>query len=175
MGRIHPPDQRGFIRRTLKPAIGHLKIRQVNGEILDKLYARLMRCRDVSCTGHPFTEHRHMPALTIDPADSRPAWKQVAAALTEAVTSGVLLPGDEMPSITEASRLQGIGTGVIRHALEGLTADGPIVERRNQTAIVCGGRGPGKDLGRSAQHDHERKTPYAGSVAYFWMVTGLVF
>jgi integrase len=46
----------GFIRRTLKPSIGHLKIRQVNGEILDKLYARLMRCRDLSCTGHPFTE-----------------------------------------------------------------------------------------------------------------------
>jgi integrase len=35
----------GFIRRTLKPAIGHLKARQVNGETLDKLYARLMRCR----------------------------------------------------------------------------------------------------------------------------------
>ena len=84
-----------FIRRTLKPSIGHLKIRQVNGEILDKLYARLMRCRDVSCTGHPFTEHRHMPVLNVYPADTRPAWKQVAAALTEAITSGVLLPGDE--------------------------------------------------------------------------------
>ncbi len=33
----------GFIQRTLKPAIGHLKVRQVNGEILDKLYARLLR------------------------------------------------------------------------------------------------------------------------------------
>jgi hypothetical protein len=31
----------GFIRRTLNPAIGHLKIRQVNGGIVDKLYARL--------------------------------------------------------------------------------------------------------------------------------------
>ena len=89
----------GFIRRTLKPAIGHLKIRQVNGEILDKLYARLTRCRDLSCTGHPFTEHRHMPVLNIDPADTRPAWKQVAAGLAEAITSGVLLPGDEMPSM----------------------------------------------------------------------------
>jgi DNA-binding FadR family transcriptional regulator len=34
-----------------------------------------------------------------------------------------------MPSITEASRLQGIGTGVIRHALEAFTADGLIVAR----------------------------------------------
>lgn len=128
----------GFIRRTLKPAIGHLKIRQVNGEILDKLYARLMRCRDLSCTGHPFTEHRHMPVLKVDPAGTGPAWKQVAAELTEAIRSGVLLPGDEMPSITEASRLQGIGTGVIRHALETLAADGLIVARRNQTTVVAG-------------------------------------
>jgi integrase len=128
----------GFIQRTLKPSIGHLKVRQVNGEILDKLYARLMRCRDLSCTGHPFTEHRHMPVLNIDQADTRPAWKQVATALAEAIRSGVLLPGDDMPSITEANRLQGIGTGVIRHALEVLTADGLIVARRNQTAVVTG-------------------------------------
>jgi integrase len=72
----------GFIQRTLKSAMGHLKVRQVNGEILDKLYMRLMRCRDLSCTGSPFTEHRHMPVLTIDPADTRRAWKQVAAAMT---------------------------------------------------------------------------------------------
>ena len=81
----------GFIRRTLKPAIGHLKIRQVNGEILDKLYARLMRCRELSCTGHPFTGHRHMPILKVDPAGIRPAWKRVATTLAEAITSGVLL------------------------------------------------------------------------------------
>jgi hypothetical protein len=126
----------GFIRRTIKPSIGHLKIRQVNGEILDKLYARLMRCRDLSCTGHAFIEHRHMPVLNIDPADTRPAWKQVAVALTEAIRSGVLLPGDEMPSITEASRLQGIGTGVIRHALEALAADGLIQGRTRDDGYV---------------------------------------
>jgi DNA-binding transcriptional regulator YhcF (GntR family) len=75
-----------------------------------------------------------MPVLSVDPADTRPAWKQVAAELTEATTSGVLLPGDELPSITEAGRLQGIGTGVIRHALEVLTADGLIVARRKVIA-----------------------------------------
>ncbi len=68
-----------------------------NGETLDKLYARLMRCRDLSCTGRPFTEHRHIPVLSIDPADARPAWKQAAAQLTEAITSGVLLPATKCP------------------------------------------------------------------------------
>ena len=96
----------GFIRRTLKPAIGHLKIRQVNGEILDKLYARLMHCRDLSYTGHPFTEHRHMPVLNIDPADTRPAWKQ---ADTQTAATGVAWAGGSDDSSGDGQR-----TGPVR-------------------------------------------------------------
>ena len=128
----------GFIRRTIKPAIGHLEVRKVRGPILDQLYARLKRCGDLSCTGKPFTEHRNIPALVISPRDPRPAWQQVAATLTDAIRSRILDPGDELPSITELSAAQGIGTGVIRHALEALGADGLIVARRGQTAIVAG-------------------------------------
>ena len=43
----------GFIRRTIKPALGHLKVRKVRGPILDQLYTRLKRCGDLSCTGRP--------------------------------------------------------------------------------------------------------------------------
>jgi DNA-binding FadR family transcriptional regulator len=39
-----------------------------------------------------------------------------------------------LPSITELSALQGIGTGVIRHALETLTADGLIIARHGRAA-----------------------------------------
>jgi integrase len=63
----------GFIRRTIKPALGPMKVRKVRGPILDKLYAELKRCGDLSCTGKPFIEHRNVPALTINPRDSRPA------------------------------------------------------------------------------------------------------
>ena len=38
----------GFIRRTIKPALGHLKLRKVRGPILDHLYTRLKRCGDLS-------------------------------------------------------------------------------------------------------------------------------
>ena len=31
----------GFIRRSIKPALGHLEVRKVRGPILDKLYTRL--------------------------------------------------------------------------------------------------------------------------------------
>ena len=43
----------GFIRRTIKPALGHLEVRKVRGPILDQLYACLKRCGDLSCTGRP--------------------------------------------------------------------------------------------------------------------------
>jgi integrase len=70
-----------------------------------------------------------------------------------------------MPSITEASMLQGIGTGVIRHALEALTANGLIVARRNQITIVAGEPpalprgarrrpGPGHDCRRAGCQAH---------------------
>jgi integrase len=115
-----------------------MKVRKVRGPILDKLYAELKRCGDLSCTGRPFIEHRNVPVLAVNPRDRRPAWQQVAAALTSAIQAGVLAPGDELPSITEVSALQGIGTGVIRHALEALAADGLIIVRHGRPAVVAG-------------------------------------
>ena len=128
----------GFIRRTVKPALGHLEVRKVRGPILDQLYTRLKRCGDLSCTGRPFTEHRNVPVLAINPGDPRPAWQQITETLIEAIQSGILAPGDALPSITELSALQDIGTGVIRHALEALAADGLIVSRRGRSPIVAG-------------------------------------
>lgn len=85
----------GFIRRTIKPALGHLKVRQVRGPVLDQLYARLKRCGDLACTGASFTEHRNMPVLAVDPADPRPGWEQVRTTLAGAIQSGTLAPGED--------------------------------------------------------------------------------
>ena len=128
----------GFIRRTIKPALGHLEVRKVRGPILDQLYARLKRCGDLSCTGRPFTEHRNVPALVVKARNRRPASQQVTETLAEAIQSGSLAPGDELPSITELSALQGIGTGVIRKALEALAADGLIIVRHGRATVVAG-------------------------------------
>ena len=79
--------------------------------------------------------------------------------------SGILVPGEELPSITEVSVLQGIGTGVIRHALETLAADGLIIVRQGRAAVVAGepggdprlsGRrpGPGHDCRRAGCRPH---------------------
>jgi len=133
----------GFIRRTIKPALGHIEVRKVRGPILDQLYARLKRCGDLSCTGRPFIEHRNIPVLVIDIRDRRPASQQVADMLAEAIQSGRLAPGDELPSIAELSSSQGIGTGVLRAALEALAADGLILVRHGRNAVIAGE--PGSD------------------------------
>ena len=139
-------------------------MRKARGPILDKLYAELKRCGDLSCTGKPFTEHRNVPVLIINPSDPRPAWQQVTATLTEAIRSGDLAPGDELPSITELSASQGIGTGVIRHAVDALAADGLILVRHGRTPMVAGtadslppGRKrtrPGQDCRRAGCRPH---------------------
>jgi len=138
----------GFVRRTIKPALGHLKVRKVRGPILDQLYTRLKRCGDLSCTGRPFTEHRDVPDLTIDPRDSRPAWQQVSETLAEAIRSGLLAPGDELPSIVELSALQAIGTGVMRHAMTAKVGAQRHGARSARTRPIVSLQSPGYTLKR---------------------------
>ena len=45
----------GYIRRTIRPALGSMQVRKVRGPLLDRFYARLMRCGNLACTGKPFT------------------------------------------------------------------------------------------------------------------------
>jgi integrase len=155
----------GFIGRTIKPALGHIEVRKVRGPILDQLYARLKRCSDLSCTGRPFIEHRNIPALVVRARDRRPASQQVADMLADAIQSGRLAPGDVLPSIAELSSSQGIGTGVIRAALEILAADGLILVRHGRSAVVAGEPssdprpvrrrpGPGHDCHRAGCRPH---------------------
>ena len=40
-----------YIRRVIKPALGHLQVRKIRGPLLDLLYAQLRRCSDPGCTG----------------------------------------------------------------------------------------------------------------------------
>jgi hypothetical protein len=68
----------GYIRRTIKPALGVKEVRKVRGPLLDNLYARLQKCGELACTGKPFTEHRHVPDLRPDPDGPSPGWQQTA-------------------------------------------------------------------------------------------------
>ncbi len=39
----------GYIRRTIKPALGMKEMRKVRGPLLDHLYARLQQCGSLAC------------------------------------------------------------------------------------------------------------------------------
>ena len=128
----------GYIRRTINPALGSLQVRKVRGPILDTLYARLMRCGNLACTGKPFTEHRHIPDLRPDPADPRPEWQQAADRLRAAIRSAELAPGDALPSVPELHELQGLRPGTVRHAFLALAEDGLVHIRHGRTTTIAG-------------------------------------
>jgi hypothetical protein len=105
----------GYIRRTIKPALGTKEVRKVRGPLLDILYARLQKCGELACAGQPFTEHRRVPDLRPGPASPSPRWQQMAGKLREAITCGALVACDDLPSVSELARLQGLKPGTIQH------------------------------------------------------------
>ena len=99
-----------YIRRVIKPALGHLQVRKIRGPLLDLLYALLRRCGDPGCTGMRFVEHRNVPTLSVAPGSRRPAWQQVADTLRDAVSSGMLAAGDSLPSVQKMSARKMFGS-----------------------------------------------------------------
>ena len=147
-----------YIRRVIKPALGHLQVRKIRGPLLDLLYAQLRRCSDPGCTGKRFIEHRNVPILTVDPACRRPAWQQVADAIKDAIGSGVLAASDSLPSVREMSTLQDVPVATLQHAIAVLADEGLIVVRQGRTAVVAGDAVPDWRSGRTARdRDHDCK------------------
>jgi DNA-binding transcriptional MocR family regulator len=62
--------------------------------------------------------------------------QQVSETLAEAIRSGLLPPGDELPSITELSALQAIGTCVIRHAMTALAATADSSDQQQRITLA---------------------------------------
>ena len=145
-----------YIQRVIKPALGHLQVRKIRGPLLDLLYAQLKRCGDPACTGKPFTEHRNAPFLTVDPASGQAAWQQVAGAIGDAIRSGMLPPGERLPSVREMGALQGVPAATLQHALAILADEGLLVIRQGRTAVVASDAGPDRRPGRAPRdRDHD--------------------
>ena len=78
--------------------------------------------------------------MALSPDDPRPLFEQVAAALREQVTSGVLAPGARIPS-TEALRAEfGVARNTARHAVGALVAEGLLVARHGSGVFVRAGQ-----------------------------------
>ena len=65
-----------YIRRVIKPALGHLQVRKIRGPLLDLLYSQLRRCGDPGCTGIACRASRNASraASSLTAAMSRPPW-----------------------------------------------------------------------------------------------------
>ena len=65
---------RGYVRRTIEPALGELPIAKITPQVLEEFYADLRRCRHRCADGEPAVDHRTaMPARMPDGAASAPA------------------------------------------------------------------------------------------------------
>ena len=138
VGRVHPGSNLGYIRRTIKPALGSTQVRKVRGPLLDTLYARLMPCGNLACTGKPFTEHRNILDLRPDPADPRLEWEQAADRVREAIRSGQLASGDALPSVPDLARFQGLKPGTVRHMFLALAKEGLVHIQHGRTTTIAG-------------------------------------
>ena len=145
-----------YIRRVIKPAIGHLQVRKIRGPLLDLLYAQLKRCGNPACTGKPFVEHRNVPVLAVDLTSRQAAWRQVADTIADAIYSGMLTPGEPLPSVRELSELQGVPVATLQHALAVLANEGLVVVHQGRTAIVAGDLTSERRSGRTPHgRDHD--------------------
>jgi DNA-binding transcriptional regulator YhcF (GntR family) len=86
----------------------------------------------------PFTEHRHVPAVSIDPGDNRPKWPQAADAFRAAIASGLLGPGDAIPSVRELAAGNRIPVATLQRGLAQLAAEGLLTVRQGRRTVVSG-------------------------------------
>jgi DNA-binding transcriptional regulator YhcF (GntR family) len=129
-----------YIRRVIKPALGHLQVRKIRGPLLDLLYAQLRRCGDPGCTGERFVEHRNVPTLSVVTPSSRPAWQQVVDTIRDAINSGMLAAGGSLPSAQEMSARQDVRVATLRHALVVLAEEGLVVLRQGALILFIRNR-----------------------------------
>jgi integrase len=129
----------GYVRRTIRPGLGHLKLRrEVHGPVLNTFYARLKKCGDLTCSGKPFTEHHNVPDLRPSAEEGGLDWEQAAGKLRAAIESGSLPLGADLPSVRDLQEWQGIRRTTLQRAFRGLSDEGLIIVRQGRTAVVAG-------------------------------------
>lgn len=75
--------------------------------------------------------------LSIDEKDNRPLYVQIISQIREQVSSGVLKPGDELPSIRELADNLGINLHTVRSAYLKLRDQGIIDLRLGRRARIA--------------------------------------
>ncbi len=128
-----------YLRRIVLPALGSVEVRKVRGPMLDTLYARLRRCSDIACvSGRPFTERNLFPVLSDAGGGRFQRWQRIASLLRDAIKSGELASGTELPSSRELATRYDLPVAAVRHAIDALAAEGLLQTRAGRPSIVAG-------------------------------------
>jgi GntR family transcriptional regulator len=72
----------------------------------------------------------------VDPADPRPAFRQIADQLRDRILGGKLRPSGQLPSETELLTEFGASRSTVRHSIEVLKSEGLIETRQGRPAFV---------------------------------------
>ena len=72
----------------------------------------------------------------LDRTDERPPYRQIAAALRDAVRAGRLAPGDRLPSESELVERYGVARMTVRQAIQELKTEGLVVSEHGRGVFV---------------------------------------
>lgn len=84
--------------------------------------------------------------IRIDAESSRPLFDQVASSVRSDIVSGVLAPGDRLPSAREVAEALDINLHTVLHAYQTLRDEGLVDLRRGRGAVVAATAAPLADL-----------------------------
>lgn len=81
---------------------------------------------------------------TIDFRDSRPLYEQIISQVQQEIISGILVEGDQLPSIREMASSLSINPNTIQRAYRELESSGWIISVPGKGSFVCEHENPNK-------------------------------
>jgi len=83
--------------------------------------------------------------IHLDYRDVRPIYAQVIDSFKEQISSGVLLPGEKLPSVRELAAVLAINPNTIQRSYRQLEMDGWIVTVPGKGCFVCNDERPAEE------------------------------
>ena len=98
--------------------------------------------------------------LRIDPADSRPIWRQIEEGVQHLVARGALAAGALVPSVRDLARELQVNPATVSKAYQRLTDAGVLIVRRGEGTFVSATPPTASDSRRNGRL-HEEAVRYA--------------
>jgi len=94
------------------------------------------------------------PMLRINPASSAPIWRQIEDGLSRLITTGILSPGDPIPSVRDLARELSVNPATVSKAYQRMVDGELLTVRRGEGTFVSENK---PQLRKSERRDTLRK------------------